>query len=277
MPIRDISLFLRAEAPYADVIALTARVASRDGAAVECICLWEEPVLPFADDFAIGQAGVVAVLEQRDRVINRQIAPIEQAFREVMAAAGAPATWRLAGPAEPAEATALRARFADLVVVRRAEAHRAAQAALTAGLVFSSGAACLVAPDRPAAGGFDNIVVAWDASANAKRALDAAMTFLETAKGVEILLVDEPGRPVEDEWSNALLSHLGRHGVHAGLRHDQARGRQVGEVILDECDRFGADLLVMGAFAHGRGAETVFGGATRTALSNARVPILMAH
>ena len=277
MPIKDISLFLRAEAPYDDVIALTAGVASREGAAVEGICVLAEPALPFADDYAIGQAGVVAVLEQRDRVIAAQIGPIEQAFRKAMAAAGAPANWRLAGPDEAAEATVLRARFADLAIVRRPEAHQPAQAALAADLVFSSGTPCLVAPDRPTADGFDNIVLAWDASANAKRALDAAMTFLEIAKAVEILLVDERGPQVEDEWSNALLSHLGRHGVNARLRRDQGRARQVGEVILDGCDRFGADLLVMGAYAHGRGAETVFGGATHTVLSNARIPVLMAH
>ncbi|HXQ12295.1 MAG TPA: universal stress protein [Caulobacteraceae bacterium] len=277
MPIKDIALFLRADAPHDDAIALTALLAGREGAAVEGICLSAEPILPFADAYAIGEAAALAVLEQRDRSIAAQLAPIERAFRKAMAAAGAPATWRPAAPDEAVDATVLRARFADLAVVRRPEPHHPAQAALADELVFSSGTPCLIAPDRPAARGFDNVILAWDASANAKRALDAAIGFLETATAVEILLVDEHGPRAEDEWSNALLSHLGRHGVHAALRHDQRRGRPVGEVILDGCDRFRADLLVMGAYGHGRGAETVFGGATRDVLSNALVPVLMAH
>ena len=276
MPIRDISLFLRAEDPYADVIAFAARVAAREGAAVEGVCLFAEPDLPFADDYAIGQAAAVDVLDQRDRAIEALIAPIERTFHEVLAASGAPLSWRLAGPGEPAETTAVRARFADMVILRRPELHHLGQAALASALVFSSGTPCLIAPDG-AAGGFERILLAWDSSANAKRALDGAMGFVETAKAVEVLLIDEGGMRAEDERSQALLSRLERHGVRAALRHDRNRGRSVGAMILDGCQECGADLLVMGAYGPGRRAEAVFGGATRTVLSHAPIPVLMAH
>jgi nucleotide-binding universal stress UspA family protein len=278
MQIKDILLLLHADAPSCGTIGLAARVAAGAGAHVRGVCLYGEPNLPQSDGYAIGNAAVADVLEQRDLAVRRQISPIERTFRETMLSPGIEAVWLSAGPGESPKDTAFRARFADLVIVGQPDPGRPAELALVTELVLAAGTPCMIqSGDVRGAGAFNRIVVAWDASANAKRALDAAMTFLKTAAAVEILLVDEDRPRADDEWSNALLNHLGRHGVHAALRHDQGRARQVGEVILDGCDRFGADLLVMGAYGHGRTAETFFGGASRTVLSSARVPVLMAH
>jgi len=279
MRIRDIALFLRAEAPFAGAIALAAQIATRETAAVSGICLFTEPMLPLADSYAIGDAAVIEVLAQRDQAIDRQVAPIEAAFRARMAGHVAPVSWNATSADEPAETTALRARFADLVIVSRPEPRRPAQRALAGNLVLASGTPCLVAPPLAEASvAFRRVVLAWDGSANAKRALDAAMGFLETTAAVEVLTVDEGrGPPAGELGPEAILSHLGRHGVRATLGESSGRSRDVGKLMLEACARFDADLLVMGAYAHGMGTEAVFGGATRAVLSAAPIPVLMAH
>jgi nucleotide-binding universal stress UspA family protein len=40
---------------------------------------------------------------------------------------------------------------------------------------------------------------------------------------------------------------------------------------------YGADLVVMGGYAHARIRQYMFGGATRDMLEKANLPVLMAH
>ena len=60
-------------------------------------------------------------------------------------------------------------------------------------------------------------------------------------------------------------------------RSEQSRQRTAGEVVLEECVRSGADLLVKGAYTQSRLRQLMFGGATRHVLANARIPVVMAH
>jgi nucleotide-binding universal stress UspA family protein len=46
---------------------------------------------------------------------------------------------------------------------------------------------------------------------------------------------------------------------------------------MAEAQSQGADLVVMGGYAHARVRELLFGGATRDLLEEAPVPLLMAH
>jgi nucleotide-binding universal stress UspA family protein len=61
------------------------------------------------------------------------------------------------------------------------------------------------------------------------------------------------------------------------VRWFHAQGRTIGQALIEEAHRAGADLLVMGAYAHGRLAEVILGGATREVLAAADLPVLMQH
>ena len=61
------------------------------------------------------------------------------------------------------------------------------------------------------------------------------------------------------------------------LRVDAGQDREIGEVLIEEASRAGADLLVMGAYGHWRWREWVFGGATLHVLRHTTVPVLMTH
>jgi nucleotide-binding universal stress UspA family protein len=47
--------------------------------------------------------------------------------------------------------------------------------------------------------------------------------------------------------------------------------------MLSKAADVGADLLVMGCYAHSRVRELVLGGATRVVLESMTVPVLMSH
>ena len=74
-----------------------------------------------------------------------------------------------------------------------------------------------------------------------------------------------------------MLRHLARHGIEATLERVCKAHEDDGSVLLRQCDRFDADLLVMGAYGHSRATELILGGATRTVLAEASLPVLMSH
>lgn len=85
---------------------------------------------------------------------------------------------------------------------------------------------------------------------------------------------------IEDEVReapNAFLPYLARHGVRATIHILQPGNRSTGDALLDAASRFGADLLVMGAYGHSRVREWILGGATQKILTGATLPVLMMH
>lgn len=119
-----------------------------------------------------------------------------------------------------------------------------------------------------------SVFLAWDGSRAAARALRDAMPVLALAATVSVLTVDDD-KPIDAASIAAVLEFLAHHGIHS--RHvGRSRGSlPVGEVLLAAAAD--ADLLVMGAYGHNRMQEFILGGATRTVLANARMPILMSH
>jgi len=170
-----------------------------------------------------------------------------------------------------------QARCADLFITTRpyGDAEGDLWTGLVESVLFGSGRALMLVPPtqhqlRP----IRTVLVAWNGSREAARALREGLDFIEQAARTIVLLVDPPagtapGADVE--------SHLVRHGVSAEVITTESRGRSVGDVILDEAKRLSADLIVMGGYGHARLREQVFGGATWDLLTVADIPLLMAH
>jgi nucleotide-binding universal stress UspA family protein len=279
MDIKDILLFLQAGAPCAAQTDLAMRLASEYGAEVTGLCLFSEPALSCANTYAIGSTAVADFLADRDQVVCELIEPIETAFRQAAAAHDCRVGWGISGPDEPMPLSALRARFADLAILRRPAPQDHAGRDLVATLARTSGTPCLVVPDKTRGGKtFDRIVIAWNGSREAKCALDDSLGFIERASSAKALIIDsDTTSRVDDRWGTALLEHLARHGVTAELHRVGRSGEDIGDAILHNCEAFRADLLVMGAYGHPWGTECILGGATRTVLSRATIPVLMSH
>lgn len=132
--------------------------------------------------------------------------------------------------------------------------------------------------DAPA-GPAERILVAWDGSREATRAVHDALPLLTGAASVIVLCVN-PQRTAaryEAEPGADIALHLARHDVRTEVQQASADDGAEGEAILSAALDSGANLIVAGAYAHSRIRELVLGGVTRTLLRSTTVPVLMAH
>jgi nucleotide-binding universal stress UspA family protein len=147
-------------------------------------------------------------------------------------------------------------------------------------VIFGSGRPTVILPhERKRSGSFalDTVIVAWDFSRAATRAMADAMPILEKAKRVCVLTVTKE-KAIDTRRSGAeLAKHLARHGADVVLDEVDAKGRRIGEVIEAHVTYRNADLLVMGAYGHSRLREFVLGGATKSMLTRPPSPIFLSH
>ena len=175
----------------------------------------------------------------------------------------------------------IHARYCDLMIMGQldpgeASAHRH----LTEQVALASGGPLLVVPfTGPAKTSCERVVVAWDASREAARAVTDAMPLLRQAKLVRVVTVNaRPGRLGHGAEPGADLAlRLARHGVAVEVHHLESGANHVGNTLLADVANENADLLVMGAYGHSRLRELVLGGVTRTVLEEMTVPVLLSH
>ena len=147
-------------------------------------------------------------------------------------------------------------------------------------IIFGSGRPTLLIPHaRKRAGAFalDTVVVAWDFSRPASRAIADALPILEKTKRVCVVTVTNE-KVIDAKRSGAeLAKHLARHGINVALEAIDAAGRTIGDVLESYVNSHDADLLVMGAYGHSRIRDFILGGATKSMLSRPPFPIFLSH
>jgi len=171
------------------------------------------------------------------------------------------------------------AKGCDLSIVRQAEPEPPPLAELVSeGARFGSGRPVLVVPyiqRSPLT--LDRVLVCWNGSRNAARAIGDAMPFLRRARTVEVLIaLGEAGRKDVIEGAD-IAGHLARHGLRIEVEHLAAIKGDVASTILSHAADVGADFIVMGGYGHSRLREFILGGVTRDILRSMTVPALMAH
>ncbi len=146
-------------------------------------------------------------------------------------------------------------------------------------IIFGSGRPTLVLPETPPFRPFElnTVVVAWDFSRSAARAVADAIPILEKAKTVRIVTVTNEKVIDTKHSSEELAKNLSRHGIDVIVDRVDAAGRSIGESLTREIASYNADLLVMGAYGHSRFREFVLGGATQSMLSKPLLPIMFSH
>lgn len=206
-----------------------------------------------------------------------------QRFRDVCRAAGLKSFEAVVDEADKAPSVVRHAHCSDLTVLNQADplsrGHRVAQDLVEQVVLYSARPTLVL----PYAGRFDSIgkqmMVAWDDSREAARALSDALPLLRRAERVHVVSWDESGganggalRPRLD----ALHQWLMWQGVSADMRVETS-DIELAEAILSRAADMNADSIVMGAYGHARWAERVLGGATRGLLGSMTVPVLMSH
>jgi nucleotide-binding universal stress UspA family protein len=178
----------------------------------------------------------------------------------------------------------MHARYADLVVVGQTdpdEGETGVAASFPQVAALATGRPLLVIPYYASA--FENlgreVLVAWNASREAARAVTDALPLLQRARKVTVLAIKQKsGSLAHGDIPGADMAlYLARHGVKAEAAQSYADGIEVGDELLARAADLQSDLIVMGAYGHSRLREIVLGGVTRNLMSHMTAPVLMAH
>lgn len=238
---------------------------------------------------AVAYHGAVPV-ELFDTLVRRAFEGAAAAESAFVAAAGnagvTPAWYRAEGGEDwPLE---VYARYADLVVVRQSEPDAPIDRDAPGVLAIAAGRPVLVVPYI---GGGESlgrrVLVAWDGSREAARAVHDALPILRRSESVVVYCAN----PVPGDYLPGadIAAHLAEHGVAAEAHETAsrldpnetavvgARSVPAGDLLLSAAADMAADLMVMGAYGHARLRELVLGGVTRHVLEHMTLPVLLAH
>jgi nucleotide-binding universal stress UspA family protein len=172
------------------------------------------------------------------------------------------------------------ARFADIAVVPLpyGETQSHEDITIVEELLFNASCPTLCVPTGTSHMMPKDVVIGWNESAEALRAIRASLPFLKAAKSVHIAVIDPPAHgPERSDPGGSLAVLLARHGVNCDIQVMARSGGSVQDVLARHVRETGAELLVMGGYGHSRFREAILGGATRHMLEHSEVPVLMAH
>ena len=241
-------------------------------------------VVPPISVITTGVIGAPPIIVDAHREQYRQENFImERQFREATGARSFSAEWREAdaGSLSVVDVVREHARAADLVIASQTDRQWAASAWLDVAdlVVVGSGRPVLLIPNAPQVTRVGTrVLVAWNGSREAARAVFDALPFLKHADAARVVWIDqqtdgEPDKPLGQDICETLL----RHNVTCDKAMRVILQGEVGATLMAQAETFAADLLVMGCYGHSRLREFVFGGATRHVLENMNVPVLMSH
>jgi nucleotide-binding universal stress UspA family protein len=226
-----------------------------------------------------GGAEMAQAIQELQRRRREDAERAEALFLDHARRAGIRFEWR-AVEGRVRETAILHARYSDLTILGQGldlGAEPEEVASLPEALALGVGRPILVVPRY---GNFatvgDRVLVAWNGSREATRAVNDALPLLARARKVTVLSIDPDGEPARVPGADIAL-HLARHGITVEAARTTAGDISVGDALLSSAFDQGADLIVMGAYGHSRLRELVLGGATRHLLQHMTVPVLLAH
>ena len=182
---------------------------------------------------------------------------------------------------DPSETLGILARYCDLCVVSQYDPAAPAspvRPGMAADVAAGSGCPVLVVPNTGLMSGpMRRIMLGWNGSREASRAMHYAMPLLCRADHVEVAIIGDTATEAAGGMrvDSAIGQALARHGIHAEIVHRPA-GEDAGTLLLALAAERGAELLVMGCYGHSRIRERLLGGATRSVLQTMEIPVLMA-
>lgn len=161
------------------------------------------------------------------------------------------------------EVFADQARVSDLAVVTVDLAQGVAGRLLLSAPVFGSGRPVLVVPEAAGLATLPKrVLVGWDASPAAARAVAGALPFLQRAEETVVATVSED-KALRPGQSGVELTHLlARHQVRASFAAVPAGGGGALAALVGAARAQGAEMLVLGAVRHSPLHDLVFGSVT---------------
>ncbi|MGB6287797.1 MAG: universal stress protein [Xanthobacteraceae bacterium] len=171
------------------------------------------------------------------------------------------------------------ARRFDLAIVGQAEPEISSMEQIIGETtLFESGRPMIMVPYiQKAPFKTDNVMICWDGSRTAARAVADAIPIIRKSGRVEIVIVASD-RGKRDEIEGADIGqHLARHGLKVDVHRISGGNIDVGDALLSHAADSGADFMVMGGYGHSRLREFVLGGVTRSIFESMTLPVLLSH
>jgi len=252
-------------------------VAATFGAHLAGLAFLYDPIVPVSGAGYI-PAEVIETQERDNQAATKAALDRFAAATNRAGVAAEPLTLR-ASFAGVGEQFARIARRFDLAIVGQAEPEASvAEEMIAEAALFESGRPVIIVPYiQKAPLKLDRVMLCWDGSRAATRAIADAMPLLERAGRVEIVIVaNERGKQDEIEGAD-MGAHLARHGLNIEVKRTALGDIDVADVILSHAADAGSDFIVMGGYGHSRLREFVLGGVTRSIFRSMTAPVLMSH
>ena len=281
MPIKTILVHLNNEHRVERLIGAAVQLALPSNA--HLVGLFVVPHVPFSSPIFPRISG--AIIRSGLDTYRKSGESIHQAFERAVAGLPFVAEWRLFEPKHAGYVDAVldHARASDLIICAQKESDwdYADMFDVPDWLAMESGRPVLIVPTTGKLQTIgQRILVAWNNSREAARAVSDALPLLKTAKEVRVLCVEESDMPqtTRDLPGAEICATLARHGVNCiADQIKPTKYREPGEDLLDHVAKNNCDLLVMGCYGRSRLREFILGGASRHVLKHATVPVLMSH
>jgi nucleotide-binding universal stress UspA family protein len=274
----EIVVFIDGGTESAGILEFAGIIAHEHSARLISVFMQPEPAATTPEMFARGK-GMDSVIEVHRAQLEKIEAERVAQFEAIVRRHGIRSEWRSL-PYLSSE-VGVHAYYADLVVIARPEpvGQTAAPPGLAESLVLSSGRPIIVFPPRDKVSRVRRILVGWNATREAIRAVADAVPLFARAEAAEVLIVDYQRQRARhgQEPGAEIARRLAGLGAHVEVRRLASGGKDVGRLLLSQAAAFGADLLVMGAYGHTQLREWTFGGVTRTVLYEAGLPVLMSR
>ena len=170
------------------------------------------------------------------------------------------------------------ARFADVTIMEADDGNVSLHQGVLEAVLFDSGRPIIVVP--PSWSGtaeVEKVIVSWDGSAKAARALGDALQLLSKASEVEIVSISGDTDASKRIDAAEIAPHVSRHCKKVTVTSLPAQGNDVAATLSAHAKLTRADLIVMGAFARSKFRQLILGGVTYTMLTNPPCPVLMSY
>jgi nucleotide-binding universal stress UspA family protein len=281
MSLKDILVHLDDPASGASALSAAIALARRHGAHITGLHAYnfDLPLMMLSGGY-IDPRMLDSFLEEGRRGIDSKRLAAQALFEDALRQAGISGDWR-AVEGDIGGVLTHHARYADLIVFGRPAETGNPLVDIAETVMFGAGRPLLLVPPvlpHPTVG--ERVLIGWNGTREAARAVADALPLLRQAEAVHILsvAVAETGEQTAGRLqASDLALHLSRHDVRVSASTVAASGVEAQDVLLNTAADRSADLLVVGGYGRGRLRELILGGVTRSLFRRATIPVLFSH
>jgi len=282
MSLKDIVVLLDPSRAGEERLRLATRIARDQGAYLSAIFVRPRQAADASPAESLKRGVAVQVLtgatgKRRSGTTNDEA---EQRMRECLRWFGGDGDWHDVAQAASSRLIALT-RTADLIILGQVSRDvRPGPSWRPDEILIGCGRPVLMVPyigTFPELG--RRVLVGWDGSREATRALNDALPIIRTATAVTVMSIRTRDRDLQRdrEATQRVVRHLARHGILARADHPLRSGTTISDMLLSAATDISADLIVAGAYHRSPLRQAVIGGVSRGLLQHMTVPVLMSH